>query len=277
MSVLLLISLLLYSFGLFNIARTWRTKRKDLALPALTAIGCGFGIHTAALLWRAAQVGGIPITGHAQEAFSFLGWALVLYYLITYSQYKTQALTAFILPLVVGFTLAATVLPTNRDVSPQTALQLQGISSSPLFIFHIILIMFSYAAFFVTFASAIMYLVQERELKLKRFGSFFFRLPSLTTCDEISYRSLSIGFVLLTIALALGVYMNSQRDGKLWHNDPKEIIAVVTWLLYLVLMHYRLTERWRGHRAAIISIVGFGLILFSLIGIRFLHSYHVFG
>jgi ABC-type transport system involved in cytochrome c biogenesis permease subunit len=260
-----------------NIARTWRTKRKDLATPSLIAIGGGFAVQTAALLLRAYQVGGIPITGRAQEAFSFLGWALVLYYLITYSQYKTQALTAFILPLVFGFTLAATVLPIDNNVPAQTALQLRSITGSPLFIFHIILIMFSYAAFFVTFASGIMYLVQERELKLKRFGSFFFRLPSLTTCDEISYRSLSIGFVLLTIALAFGVYMNSQRDSKLWHNDPKEIIAVITWLLYLILMHYRLTERWRGHRAAIISIVGFGLILFSLIGIRFLGGYHVFG
>src|SRR5437016_13864941 len=131
MSVLLLISLLLYSFGLFNVAISWRmgrTKRKDLAAPSLAAIGAGFAIHTAALLWRAIQVGGIPITGHAQEAFSFLGWALVLYYLITYSQYKTQALTAFILPLVVGFTLAATVLPINRDLSAQTAIQLKGIA-----------------------------------------------------------------------------------------------------------------------------------------------------
>src|SRR5581483_3086793 len=276
MSLLLLISLIFYSFGLFNVIRTWRTKRKDLATQALVSTGAGFVVHTAALIWRAVQVHGVPITGHAQEAFSLLGWALVLYYLITYSRYKTQALTAFILPLIFGFTLAATVLPTDRPLSPQ-ANMLRGFADSPLFIFHILLIMFSYAAFFVTFASGVMYLVQERELKVKRFGTFLFRLPSLTTCDDISYRSLSIGFVLLTFALAFGVYMNGERDGKLWHNDPKEIIAVVTWLLYLTLMHYRLTAGWRGHKAAVIAIIGFGLILFSLIGLRFLPGYHVFG
>src|SRR4051812_25657908 len=116
MSVLLLISSILYCFGLFNVIRTWRTKRKDLAKPALMAIGAGFATHTAALIWRAIHVGGIPITGNAQEVFSLLGWALVLYYLITFSRYKAEALTAFILPLIFAFTVAATILPADRNV-----------------------------------------------------------------------------------------------------------------------------------------------------------------
>jgi ABC-type transport system involved in cytochrome c biogenesis permease subunit len=74
-----------------------------------------------------------------------------------------------------------------------------------------------------------------------------------------------------------GIIWNNQRDGRYWHNDPKEIMALVTWLVYLFIMHYRLTAGWRGRRVAWLTIVGFAVVLFTWAGTRYLGGYHVFG
>ena len=105
----------------------------------------------------------------------------------------------------------------------------------------------------------------------------FYRLPALNTCDELGYRSLTIGFVLLTLGMITGIIWNSQRDGRFWHNDPKEVLALVTWFVYLFMMHYRVTAGWRGRRIAWLSAAGFVIALFTWIGARYLPSYHVFG
>jgi cytochrome c biogenesis factor len=107
-------------------------------------------------------------------------------------------------------------------------------STTWLFPVHTTLVLFAYAAFFVVFVASIMYLLQERELKLKKFSAIFHRLPSLTTVNEIATSSAAIGLTLLTVGIATGMLWSSSRDGRLWHNDPKEIFAVLTWLLYLM-------------------------------------------
>jgi ABC-type transport system involved in cytochrome c biogenesis permease subunit len=82
---------------------------------------------------------------------------------------------------------------------------------------------------------------------------------------------------MLTLGIATGMLWSSSRDGRLWHNDPKEIFAVLTWLLYLLLIVYRSTARWRGRKAAWMGVAGFILALCTFIAPRLMSSYHVFG
>jgi ABC-type uncharacterized transport system permease subunit len=146
-----------------------------------------------------------------------------------------------------------------------------------LFPVHTTLLFFAYAAFFVVFLASIMYLLQERELKLKTFSAIFHRLPSLTTVNEIATSSAAIGLTLLTVGIATGMVWASSRDGQLWHNDPKEIFAALTWLLYVLLILYRSTASWRGRRAAWMGVAGFALVLFTFFATRLMGGYHVFG
>ncbi|MEP6740875.1 MAG: cytochrome c biogenesis protein CcsA, partial [bacterium] len=74
-----------------------------------------------------------------------------------------------------------------------------------------------------------------------------------------------------------GMLWASSRDGRLWHNDPKEIFAALTWLLYVSLIVYRSTASWRGRRAAWIGVAGFALVLCTFFGARMMGGYHVFG
>jgi len=271
MNVLLLIAAAFYSIAVLHSILTLLRKRRILVSVSLGSLSIGLIFHTASILGRGMSASRFPLVG-MQEAFSFLAWAIVVYYLIAYSLYRVQALSSFLFPLIFIWTLIAAFLPAPQD-APAT---IRGEWNTWLFPVHTTLILFSYASFFVMFVAGVMYLIQEREIKLKRFGLMFFRLPSLDTCDDISYKSLTIGFVLLTLGIITGMIWGSQRDGRLWHNDPKEIIAAATWLIYLLVMHYRLTAGWRGRRAALLAIAGFALIIFSLVGARYLGGYHAF-
>jgi ABC-type uncharacterized transport system permease subunit len=137
-------------------------------------------------------------------------------------------------------------------------------------------LIFAYAAFFIVFMASVMYLLQERALKLKTFGAFFHRLPPLTTVNALATSASALGLTLLTLGIATGMFWSSARSGRFWNNDPKEIFAVLTWLLYFCLTLYRSTANWRGRSAAWLGVVGFGLVLFTFIGAPFLGGYHVF-
>ena len=122
-----------------------------------------------------------------------------------------------------------------------------------------------------------MYLLQERELKKKRFGLFYTRLPSLEALDALNQHCLAIGFPLMTLGIITGSIWAKQAWGSYWQWDPKETWSLITWFLYAALLHQRFTVGWRGRRAAIMAIIGFAAVLFTFWGVNFLltgvHSY----
>ena len=123
----------------------------------------------------------------------------------------------------------------------------------------------------------VMYLLQERAIKTKRFGLFYSRLPSLEALDKLNHHCLSVGFPLLTLGLITGSIWAKQAWGAYWHWDPKETWSLVTWFLYAAAVHQRFTVGWRGRRVAILSIIAFLAVLFTLWGVSFLlkgvHTY----
>jgi cytochrome c-type biogenesis protein CcsB len=278
MDLLLLTALLLYLASAFYSIFTLAAKPPTTSRALLIMAAIGFAAHTTSLTINWVKLGHFPIV-NPKEVSSFIAWGIIAYYLLIFLRYRTRALPTFILPLAFVFTLVALLLPEQPGPLP---VALEGaISASEftriIFPIHVTLIIFSYAAFVVTFVGSVMYLMQEHELKAKTFGAVFYRLPSLNTCYEISARALTVGFVLLTLGMVTGIIWNHQRAGRYWNNDPKEVMALVTWLIYLFIMHYRLTAGWRGRRVAWLAIAGFVVVLLTWVGTRALPSYHVFG
>jgi cytochrome c-type biogenesis protein CcsB len=139
--------------------------------------------------------------------------------------------------------------------------------------FHGAVAFLSYAAFFLTFISGVLYLIQENELREKKFRFLYFRLPSLQVCDELFQRSLFVGFVAMSLAIISGAIWAQQAWGRFWSWDPKETAALVTWAIYLFLIYCTLSAKWRGRRAAYVSIIGFASTLFTF-GVNWgLHRY----
>lgn len=272
MRSLLLAVLAAYVVAAIHAVLAFINKRRALQRVSEWSLATGFVLHTAALIADWAIYGHYPLF-YLRETLSFLAWTLVASYGLVLYRYRARPLGSFTLPLVSILIFIAIIA---RSATPETAAA-SSLSATWLFPVHTTLLLFAYAAFFVVFLASVMYLLQERELKLKTFSAIFHRLPALTTVNEIATTSAAIGLTLLTVGIATGMVWSSSRDGRLWHNDPKEIFAVLTWLLYLFLILYRSTASWRGRPAAWMGVAGFALVLCTFFGARLMGGYHVFG
>jgi cytochrome c-type biogenesis protein CcsB len=269
MSLLLLrLTIALYSIGLLHSFLTIITRKKTLFRVALFGIGSGFLCHALSISYAWVE-GGHPPISNTHEALSFFSFVIVLAFLISYARYRLDSLSVFVFPLVFILTLAASLIWSPVLPRPE-------ILKSLWFYIHIPTTFLGYAAFFVAFSAGVMYLIQENELKRKRPQAFYYRLPSLEVCDDLAYRSLSIGFPLLTIGIAAGALWANKALDRSWGWDPTIIWSLITWLIYAVLIHYRLSAGLRGRRAALMSIAGFIIVLFTFIGARHQGSAHTF-
>ncbi|EKN69648.1 cytochrome c biogenesis ABC transporter permease [Neobacillus bataviensis LMG 21833] len=96
--------------------------------------------------------------------------------------------------------------------------------------------------------------------------------------DEISYRSVLIGFPVFTLgALIFAMIWAQMAWSRFWGWDPKEVWALITWLFYAAFMHLRLSKGWHGEKSAWLAVIGFVIIMFNLVAVNLviagLHSY----
>jgi cytochrome c-type biogenesis protein CcsB len=225
----------------------------------------GFILLTVFFLLRWNAVGFLPILGMF-ESLSFFIWAIVLVYLIAEFFFNLPSLSSFVLPTVAVFALiAAAVAGAPGEIDPKL--------QSGWFYIHVVFAFVGYAAFAVAFGSAIMYLLQRRQLKSKKsFDTIFNRLPSLEVLDKLNQKLINMGFSLFTLAIAAGVFWahKSELLGPGWPNDPKIVFTGITWLLYAALFHMRLLADARGKRVAQLTIVAFAFVIITFLGTRFL-------
>ncbi|AKG04381.1 c-type cytochrome biogenesis protein CcsB [Salimicrobium jeotgali] len=96
--------------------------------------------------------------------------------------------------------------------------------------------------------------------------------------DEVSYRSVAIGFPVFTLGAIIFASIWAQEAwDRFWGWDPKEVWALITWLFYAAFLHLRLTRGWEGERSAWLAVIGFAIIMFNLLAVNLiisgLHSY----
>jgi len=194
---------------------------------------------------------------------------VMLFFFLEY-RYRVGLLGSFIMPVVFLIMLTSSMLPRKiENLSPL-------LQSSWLF-FHTAFAFIGDAAFAMAFGVGIMYLVQEHYVKSKHLGGLFQRLPSLQILDEMNYRLITIGFPFLTLAIITGALWAESSLGSYWRWDPKEVWSLITWFIYALVLHVRLTVGWRGKKAAILSIIGFCVVLFTFFGVNLLlKGYHSF-
>ncbi len=120
-----------------------------------------------------------------------------------------------------------------------------------------------------------LYLVQERNIKNKNPGFFFRRLSPLDSLDEMSSVFLGFGFCLFTFGLVTGFIYAKAVWGRFWGWDVKEFFSLFAWCIYGALLHCRFHVGWRGRRTAIMTILGFLVLLFTFLGVNlFLGGHH---
>ena len=104
------------------------------------------------------------------------------------------------------------------------------------------------------------------------------RLGLLESIDNLSYRTISFGFPLLTIGIIAGSVWANEAWGAYWSWDPKETWALITWLVFASYLHARITKSWQGKKPAIIASVGFIVVWICYLGVNFLgKGLHTYG
>ena len=104
------------------------------------------------------------------------------------------------------------------------------------------------------------------------------RLNLLESVDNLSYRTISFGFPLLTIGIIAGAVWENEAWGSYWSWDPKETWALITWLVFASYLHARITRSWQGRKPALIASVGFIVVWICYLGVNFLgKGLHTYG
>jgi ABC-type transport system involved in cytochrome c biogenesis permease subunit len=123
----------------------------------------------------------------------------------------------------------------------------------------------SYAGFLAAFVTGVLFLIQEWQLKHKRMGLLFRRLPSLGWLDRVNFVAISAGLGLLTIGATSGFIDAALERGRWWTGDAIEYLTVALWIAYGILWLLRGQAVLRGRRVALLSIAGFSLALFIIL------------
>ncbi len=215
----------------------------------------------ASLVFRTIAVGHGPFANMYEFSVAF-AWGVTGVYLYFERRYHQRVLGLIALPIALALLLYATTIP---SVSEPLVPALQN---NLLLTVHVAVAIVAYGTFSVAFAAALLHLVQP---EAGRRG-----LPRPELLDEISYRSVVIGFPFLTLTIVLGAVWADVAWGSYWSWDPKETASLVTWLIYGAYLHARVVRGWRGSRAAWLLVLGFAATLFTYFGNLFfggLHSY----
>lgn len=184
------------------------------------------------------------------NAESVLGFLIMVVFLLVYAVYKTTSPGIVVFPLVFLLTFIA------ATGEAPFLLASTGVRTGWLFA-HIALIFTGYAALILSFGASVLYLIQERSLKSKKGAGILSRLPALEVIDEIGFRSLLLGFPFMTLGLIAGTIVAQSTYGTVNLLDPKILLSILMWIVYLLLLYTRWNAGWRGRRAAYLAAGAF--------------------
>ena len=228
----------------------------------------GLVVLTLGLAVRAVQAGHWPLANIYEFSLVFL-WGVVFVHLLLErvmalrqaQDVDTRAGGAFILPIAFLIGTYAWVLTPDSAQAPQPLLP--ALRSIWLQL-HTITAAVGYGGFAASCGAGFMHLIKETGLGLAG------KLPSPREIDAYNYRAVALGYPWMSLAIITGAIWAQVAWGSYWSWDIKETWALMVWLVYTLFFHTRVTKGWRGRPTAIISIVGFLVVLFTFLGVGWL-------
>lgn len=264
-TLLIIVIPAVYAASAVLYAANFRERRDGLGRTATSLLVAGWAVHGILLAGRTASTGHLPLL-NTPEVLSTCAWVLVVVYAYLEFSTRDKALGALVAPIV-------TILQSFASATfGQTEIPVHLLSRSRWFEMHVILNILAYTAFSISWVSSAMYIFLLGEIQGKHLGFFYKRLPPLQTLDQANGLSASFGLVFLTVGLGASSMWVHRIRGQFWvWNEPAFAGALAVWLIYAAHLWVRMAGGWRGKRAALLSIVGFTLAVFTfpVVGILF--------
>lgn len=231
-------------------------RRPIISTLATVTVGVGLLSHTVIMGLRSSQTGHGPYTTSFEVAI-FFAWMIVVAYFVTEWKYKIKDLGSFVIPLVFFILLYAAFLSKDVSLVPEGAGHLW-------MTLHRTLSVLGYSAFVIAFAAGLMYLIQEHQVKSKKLGIMYFRMPSLEVLDNLNYKVIAVGFPLFTVGFLTGSIWNTKLNLPLLSWDIlKTWPLVIVWLIYAVIFFGRIFVGLRGKKCAQGSVLGFLAVILT--------------
>ena len=272
-----------------SIISTFKNKSSDLVKFLTTSANIFIALQ---LLSRWIISSHFPIS-NLFESLCFLSWGLLLAQLLLEREYETPIISTLSIPIILltqGF--AFFVLPEDLRSSSNLVPALR----SSWLVMHVSVVMLSYASLIIgSCLSASVLLIgndQALQIRSNSVGIGGYKISNLAPnsevikpyqfshvekLDTLSYRSILVGFVLLTLGLVSGAIWANEAWGTWWSWDPKETWAFISWLFYAAYLHMRISKGWQGRKPALLATSGFFIVLICYLGVNFwgvgLHSY----
>ncbi len=243
----------------------WRDPRVGRLATAF--LGGGLLAHTLLIGMQTVQAGHAPLVGTTAAVSAFV-WLLGLAYLYVELTSDERSMGVFVAVILV-------CLGTLPALDPGVSTR-PPVLQSPLFTIHVVSMLFAYASFALAGVLGVTYVLLFKEIKAKHLGFFYGRLPSLRTLDVMNGRAIAIGWLFLTIGVAIGGVWASQvqdspdpRAQAMSLADPKILVALVCWGVYSFALFARRVIGWHGRRAAWLSAVGFAIVLLNFVPVGY--------
>lgn len=258
------IAVVLYGISaVYSIFLLRREVRKHNRLNYFLLLSA-FLVHTYAMVLSGFSLQECPINT-LYGATTFVSWTMVATYLVIGMFHKLRFLGAFAAPLL--FAIGVFALFTPRHVS-YGVLNFAGGWGS----LHIAAFTLAYAAWGLSAVSGVMYLTQERDLKLRKLRAVLSLMPPIQRLEMVTNRLLVAGFILFTIGLIVSATFAHHGEYTM-RGDFKLIWAGFVWLLYLALILMR-WKFWRGRRFAVGAVGACAFVLLTFWGSSLMSPSH---
>jgi len=225
--------------------------------------------HLAEIVTRNISLGTMPLST-MHDTYAFIAFSILLVYMISELGLDNRGAGLFVLffSLILEL-LSAFNMSWEQETNP--------LLTNKTFAIHASLSITGYTALSLAAIYALMYIIQNNNLKKRKLGKLFMQLPALTYLEKMSTRSVVTGIVVLGIGLLLGHIQALKLIGEFWPNDMKVIISDAVWLIYLTGYLVIRANKWRGEKIAYISLYGFiVLVIGGGIVIYLSESFHKF-
>lgn len=243
-------STLFYAFGFIR-------KKEPLLRQGLIVSALGFISHTicVAMYWtRPSQ-----LSFSTFQVINDAAWSGIFVFLLVSVVAKSLRPAGV---LVTSFTMLTLVW---AAISKKEISSTPPSFDTPWFWVHVITSAFAYGFMLVAAANALLYLFKTRNA-----GDVFYdRLPDLKKLDDSNYLFISIGFVMLTLMIISGAFWTQSVYGNYWAWDPLEVQSLISWLVYAIWLHLRLTLGWRGVKLAWYALFALPVMVISIWGLPF--------
>jgi ABC-type transport system involved in cytochrome c biogenesis permease subunit len=262
LALLGLVAAMFLASGLLSIFRS-RRDRQSLRISAKACGWSGVAAGIVLLIWHASQRGSFVPLDDNFEALIWLSLLLAALVLYVQQSQPVAGLDWFAMPIAILLLAAAAYFGRTRPT-----VYLDTLWSKT----HIASAFGGAVAFLVAGTTGFVYLVASRRLRIKSLDAGQ-RVGSLERLEAIIRTWVVLGFALLSVALVTGLVMviregGQTRLGRHWYVNPQVILTAIVWMLYAAMLHTPLGPGLRGRRAAIVSLIGLLLMVFTVVAVQ---------